>query len=253
MGLRLVQITHHLLLNPMMLTTLNLHGKKYYYLLLHDQLGLAHWSLQQTELTRQLEHIASSQFWLHPASNTLCKIVPDKYPRWTLGWLCRDLLNKRLIGHIDAFRELQSNRRLHKAGLRVVPCKAAGIALNPLNPRASFLAVRYLTDHHSGEDYFQRSDEAGRLSLLHRLAQDIDHLARHGYYHRDLHLGNMMISPCGHIVWIDTHVRRLPSNLERRRQVILSSLEPGKLFGQFYRDYLLVQLRSLANAPQSLP
>ncbi|WP_279476459.1 hypothetical protein [Aeromonas veronii] len=64
----------------MMLTTLNLHGKKYYYLLLHDQLGLAHWSLQQTELTRQLEHIASSQFWLHPASNTLCKIVPDKYP-----------------------------------------------------------------------------------------------------------------------------------------------------------------------------
>lgn len=97
----------------MMLTTLNLHGKKYYYLLLHDQLGLAHWSLQQTELTRQLEHIASSQFWLHPASNTLCKIVPDKYPRWTLGWLCRDLLNKRLIGHIDAFRELQSNRRLH--------------------------------------------------------------------------------------------------------------------------------------------
>ncbi|MFM5626474.1 hypothetical protein ACET8H_20290, partial [Aeromonas veronii] len=60
---------------PMMLTTLNLHGKKYYYLLLHDQLGLAHWSLQQTELTRQLEHIASSQFWLHPASNTLCKIM----------------------------------------------------------------------------------------------------------------------------------------------------------------------------------
>ncbi|HHQ4554774.1 lipopolysaccharide kinase InaA family protein [Aeromonas allosaccharophila] len=234
----------------MTLTTLDLHGKKRYYLLLHDELGLDHWALQQSELTRRLESIASSQFWLHPASNSLCKIVPDKYPRWSLGWWRRDLLGKRLVGHIDALREWQSNRRLRKAGLQVVPCKAAGIALNPLNPHASFLAVHYLAEHCSGEHYFKQAGENDRLALLHRLAQDLYHLAKHGYYHRDLHLGNLMLSPAGNIVWIDTHVRRLPSNLERLRQTFLDSLEPKKLFGQFYRDYLLAQLRRLAGLPQ---
>lgn len=234
----------------MKLTKLDLHGKKHYYLLLHDQLELDHWSLQQTDQTRRLERIASSQFWLHPASNSLCKIVPDKYPRWTLGWWCRDQLSKRLVGHIDALREWQSNRRLRKAGLQTVQCKAAGIALNPLNPHASFLAVHYLAEHSSGEHYFEQADEAARLALLQRLARDIYQLARHGYYHRDLHLGNLMLSPSGHIVWIDTHVRRLPGNRERLRKTILASLEPGKLFGQCYRDYLLTQLRRLAGLPQ---
>lgn len=233
----------------MILTTLDLYGKEHYYLLFHNQAGLAHWSLKRIQTTRILERIASSQFWFHPASNSLCKIVPDKYPRWTFGWWCRDLLSKRLIGHIDALREWRSNQHLRKAGLRVVSCKAAGLALNPLNPYASFLAVSYLTDHHSGQHYFLRADEVGRLSLLHLLAQDIYQLATHGYYHRDLHLGNLMVSPCGHIVWIDTHVRRLPNNLERRHQVLASSLEPDKLFGQFYRDYLLAQIRRIGNSP----
>ncbi|MGL5040979.1 MAG: lipopolysaccharide kinase InaA family protein [Aeromonas sp.] len=233
----------------MKLTTLDLHGKKYYYLLLHHPLELAHWSLQQNELTQQLERIASSQFWLHAPSHTLCKIVPDKYPRWSSRWWGRDQFNKRLMGQIDALREWRSSRCLQQAGLRVVPCQAAGIALNPLNPYASFLAVSYLSDHHSGEHYFEHANEAERLSLLAQVAKDIYQLAAHGYYHRDLHLGNLMIDPCGQIVWIDTHVRRLPRDIERQQQVIATSLDPSKLFGQRYRDYLLAQVCQQAGSP----
>ena len=39
--------------------------------------------------------------------------------------------------------------------------RTAGIALNPLNPHASFLAVHYLAEHSSGERYFEQAAEAG--------------------------------------------------------------------------------------------
>ncbi|MFG0833781.1 lipopolysaccharide kinase InaA family protein [Aeromonas bivalvium] len=235
----------------MTLTTLNFNGRKHYYLMINDDLHLPSWILDKTSHTRQCERQGSSLFWHHSPSNSLCKLVPDKYPRWTLRWFCRDLLGKRLIGHIDALREWRSNRLLRQAELKVVPCTAAGLALNPLNPLGSFLAVTYLQDHQSGETYFQHADEAGRLALLRQMARDIFRLARRGYYHRDLHLGNLMQAPSGTIVWIDTHVRRLPLLRAQRRQALIASLEPGKLFGQAYRDYLLSQLEQLDRAHQA--
>lgn len=232
----------------MKLTSLNFNGQKYYYLLTNDRLKLNRWTLKQDHHTRQMEQKGSSLFWRHKASNSLCKLVTDKYPRWSLGWLCRDLLSKRLVGHVDAFREWRSNRLIHRAGLNVVPCKAAGLALNPLNPMGSFLAMQYLQDHQSCEDYFKIADETSRFALLRLVAKDIFLLAKLGYYHRDLHLGNLMLAPSGAIVWIDTHVRRLPWQQSHRKQALISSLEPGKLFGQGYRDYLLSQLERLVHA-----
>ncbi|MGY3857573.1 lipopolysaccharide kinase InaA family protein [Aeromonas intestinalis] len=232
----------------MTLTSLNFNGQNHYYLLVNDDLHLDSWTLKQSPQTRQFEAQGSSLFWHHNASNSLCKLVADKYPRWTLRWFCRDLLSKRMVGHIDAFREWRSNRLIRQAGLNVVPCKAAGLALNPLNPLGSFLAVQYLQDHQSCEAYFQRADEANRLALLRQMANDIFQLAKQGYYHRDLHLGNLMQAPSGAIVWIDTHVRRLPLLQSQRRQTLIASLEPGKLFGQGYRDYLLAQLERLVLA-----
>lgn len=232
----------------MTLTSLSFNGRKHYYLLVNDDLKLPNWTLAQTSQTRRFEEQGSSLFWHHPSSSSLCKLVTDKYPRWTLRWFCRDLLSKRLIGHIDALREYRSNRLIRQAGLNAVPCKAAGLALNPLNPLASFLAVQYLQDHQSGETYFRQADETGRLALLRQMAKDIFQLAKQGYYHRDLHLGNLMQAPSGAIVWIDTHVRRLPLLRVHRRQTLIASLEPGKLFGQGYRDYLLAQLERLVHA-----
>ncbi|MGY6039559.1 lipopolysaccharide kinase InaA family protein [Aeromonas sp. AE23HZ002T15] len=229
----------------MTLTSLHFNGRKHYYLLVNDDLKLPTWTLAQTSQTRRFEEQGSSLFWHHDSSNSLCKLVADKYPRWTLRWLCRDQLSKRLVGHIDAFREWRSNRLIRQAGLNVVPCKAAGLALNPLNPLGSFLAVQYLQDHQACDAYFQRADEASRLALLRQLARDIFQLAKQGYYHRDLHLGNLMQAPSGALVWIDTHVRRLPLLQSQRRQTLIASLEPGKLFGQGYRDYLLAQLERL--------
>ncbi|MGY3942329.1 lipopolysaccharide kinase InaA family protein [Aeromonas tecta] len=232
----------------MTLTSLSFNGQKHYYLLVNDDLKLPIWTLAQTSQTRRLEQQASSLFWHHPASSSLCKLVTDKYPRWSLRWFCRDLLGKRLIGHIDAFREYRSNRLIRQAGLNVVPCKAAGLALNPLNPLASFLAVQYLQDHQSGEAYFRQADEAGRLALLRALARDVLALARQGYHHRDLHLGNLMLAPSGAIVWIDTHVRRLPLLQTQRKQALIASLESHKLFGLRYHYYLLSQLALLHHA-----
>lgn len=237
----------------MKLTHLDFNGRRHCYLLVNDHLQLSRWTLRQDHHTRQLEQKGSSLFWRHQASNSLCKLVADKYPRWSFGWFCRDLLSKRLIGHVDAFREWRSNRQLHRAGLNVVPCKAAGLALNPLNPLGSFLAVQYLQDHQSCEDYFRLADEASRLALLRLMARDIYLLARLGYYHRDLHLGNLMLAPSGAIVWIDTHVRRLPLRPSHRMQALIASLDPGKLFGQRYHYYLLSRLTQLVKAARREP
>ena len=71
-------------------------------------------------------------------------------------------------------------------------------------------------------------------------------LASHGYCHRDLHFGNLMIDPMGEIIWIDTHVRRLPFGVKARQQCLAATLKPGKLHGETYRNYLLQQLARLA-------
>ncbi|MFM4941991.1 hypothetical protein ACEUC3_01915 [Aeromonas bivalvium] len=46
-------------------------------------------------------------------------------------------------------------------------------------------------------------------------------------------------------------MRRLPLLRAQRRQALIASLEPGKLFGQAYRDYLLGQLEQLDRAHQA--
>ena len=195
--------------------------------------------LVQDEAMQRLEAIGSSHFYLERDTQTLFKLVRDKYDarHRFAKWLSRDILDKRLLGGGDAFKEWRSNRILRRAGLQTVECRGLGVAVNILNPLGSLYAMPYLSGIESGEAHFRRLDEPQRLTFIERLCDDVIVLARHGYYHRDLHYGNVMVSQAGEPIWIDTHIRRLPHGEGKRRQRLVDMLSPSKLQGARYRDH----------------
>ncbi|RXE48222.1 hypothetical protein [Chromohalobacter israelensis] len=196
-------------------------------------------ALQQPETTRHMEAVGSSRFYLEPRSNTLFKLIADKFTakRQPLNWWLRDILEKRLLGGFDALKEWRSNRLIRRAGLKAVACRGVGLAINPLNPLGSLLAMEYLASGESGETHFLRLDETARLAFIRRLCDDAAVLIHHGYCHRDFHYGNVWVDAKGDIVWIDTHVKRLPRRADRRRQTIDAMLSPSKLKGDRYRRF----------------
>ncbi|WP_277811532.1 hypothetical protein [Chromohalobacter canadensis] len=205
-------------------------------------------TLSQPGTTRQMEAVGSSRFFLDAASNTLFKLVADKYTvrRHPIKWWIRDILEKRLLGGFDALKEWRANACIRRAGLRAIECRGVGVALNPFNPLGSLLAMEHLGRGESGADYFRRQEEEARLAFLQRVCDDAVALIRHGYYHRDFHYGNLLLDDAGEIVWIDTHVKRLPQDARQRRQTIVAMLSPTKLQGERYRAfaeaYLIRQL-----------
>ncbi|MDV6320066.1 hypothetical protein [Chromohalobacter sp. HP20-39] len=208
----------------------------------------SHIALQQPETTQDMEAVGSSRFFLDTASNTLFKLVADKHAvhREPFRWWIRDILEKRLLGGFDGLKEWQSNARIRQAGLRAIECRGVGVALNPFNPLGSLLAMEHLDEGESGADYFRRESEEARLAFLQSMCDDAVALIHHGYYHRDFHYGNLLLDDAGEIVWIDTHVKRLPQDAHQRRQTIIAMLSPTKLQGERYRAfaeaYLIRQL-----------
>lgn len=151
-------------------------------------------TLSQPGTTRQMEAVGSSRFFLDAASNTLFKLVADKYTvqRHPIKWWIRDILEKRLLGGFDALKEWRANACIRRAGLRAIECRGVGVALNPFNPLGSLLAMEHLGRGESGADYFRRQEEEARLAFLQRVCDDAVALIRHGYYHRDFHYGNLL-------------------------------------------------------------
>lgn len=59
-------------------------------------------------------------------------------------------------------------------------------------------------------------------------------LAKSGYYHLDLHFNNILIDKRGQMIWIDTHIKRLPQKAAARRYVLDEMIDPIKLEGAQY-------------------
>lgn len=219
---------------------------KWHWYLLHDRHQLARClHLEHPDAMKPLEDVGSSRFYLDTQKALLFKIVADKYDwrRRPMKWLLRDLLEKRLSGRFAGYREYSSNRIIRRAGLKAVECHAYGVAINPFNAFGSVYVMDYRQDAVSGEPFFLAQEESGRLTFLKRMCDEALQLIEHGYAHRDFHYGNVMVDGGGELIWIDTHVRKLPASPARRRACVEAMLSPTKLKGERYRqwalDYLL--------------
>ncbi|UYF99847.1 hypothetical protein [Halomonas sp. GD1P12] len=178
-----------------------------------------------------LDDKSSSRFFLQEKTDTLFKLVHDKYsPRedfWR--WLGRDIISKRLTGSYDAHKEYQSRRILKKLGQRTVNVRCYGVALNFLNPLGSLYAMEHMSRCQAGSDYYATLDDTSRARFIDTLASQVAALAEAGYYHRDLHLDNLMVDESTQLIWIDTHVKALPSSREKRQALFDNMLTNSRI------------------------
>ncbi|MDI5920879.1 lipopolysaccharide kinase InaA family protein [Halomonas sp. LR5S13] len=209
-------------------------------------------SLASTTTTAAFEAVGSSHFFLSADRQILAKVVPDKFLKREapLKWLLRDYLEKRWLAQSDARKEFLNLRILRRAGLRTPHCHGWGISLNPGNRNASLLLMEHMQAARPGGEVFDALDEDGRQAFLERFCREVMQLARAGYVHRDLHYNNLLIDQHENIVWIDAHLRRLPTKGADQWPALKKSLTVNKLRGEAYRAEAEDQLNALWHQPQ---
>lgn len=204
------------------------------YLVVHPNGLPDRLALSSTTTTQAFEAVGSSRFYVSQNRRILAKVVPDKFNKREapFKWLLRDYLEKRWLGQSDARKEYLSLQVLRRAGLATPRCHGWGISLNPGNRNGSLLLMEHMQTARPGGEVFEELDEPGRLAFLERLCRDVARLARAGYVHRDLHYNNLLLDEHGGILWIDAHVRRLPTKSADQWPALQRSLTVNKLRGK---------------------
>lgn len=231
----------------MKLLNMPFNGQSRCYLVFHSHRLPDTLQLTSTTTTETFESVASSRFFLSQDAHILAKVVPDKFDkrRMPLKWLGRDYLEKRWLLQTDAHKELRCGRILQKLGLKTPFYHGWGLSLNPANRNASLLLMEHITNAQLGSEAFTAMSEQDRLSFLTKLCDEIAHIARNGYALRDLHYNNLLVSDNGALIWLDTHLRRLPRNQQARWLMVKNSLTAAKLTGEEYRQYAEQRLNAL--------
>ncbi|TLF47258.1 hypothetical protein FEI13_16420 [Halomonas urmiana] len=208
------------------------------YLVVHPDGLPDRLALSSTTTTQAFEAVGSSRFYVSQDRRILAKVVPDKFARRQapFKWLLRDYLEKRWLAQSDARKEYLSLQVLRRAGLATPRCHGWGVSLNPGNRNGSLLLMEHLQNARPGGEVFDALDEPGRLRFLERFCQEVARLARAGYVHRDLHYNNLLIDEHDEILWIDAHVRRLPTKSADQWPALKRSLTVNKLRGEAYRN-----------------
>lgn len=208
------------------------------YLVFHANGLPARLTLANTSTTQAFEAVGSSRFYVSSDQQILAKVVPDKFERRRrpLKWLLHDYLEKRCLGQCDAHKEFNSLQVLRRAGLTTPRCHGWGLSLNPVNRNASLLLMEYVREARPGGEVFDALDEPGRCDFLERLCQEVARLAHAGYVHRDLHYNNLLVDDDGRLIWIDAHVRKLPTKRADQWPALQRSLMASKLRGEVYRQ-----------------
>ncbi|WP_447554641.1 hypothetical protein [Vreelandella sp. EE22] len=214
-----------------------------WYLVHRDQAAPS-LSLEGLEPLPELDRQSSSHFYFQAQTSTLFKLVRDKYsPKedfWR--WLGRDIISKRLTGSYDAYKEFTSRRILERLGQNTVAVRCYGVALNFLNPLGSLYAMERVDNCVTGNIHFEGLDEAHRSAFIDTLSAQVIELAKAGYYHRDLHLDNLLVDDQKRLIWIDTHVKALPSSAKKRRRLLDNMLTNSRINGEAYRTQLRARL-----------
>ncbi|MDT8878295.1 lipopolysaccharide kinase InaA family protein [Halomonas saccharevitans] len=204
-------------------------------------------SLVSTATTQAFEAVGSSRFYVSQDRRILAKVVPDKFARRQapFKWLLRDYLEKRCLGQSDARKEYLSLQVLRRAGLATPQCHGWGISLDPGNRNGSLLLMEHVQNARPGGEVFDELDEPGRLVFLEVFCQEVARLAHAGYVHRDLHYNNLLVDADGSLIWIDAHVRQLPTKRADQWPALKRSLTVNKLRGEDNRDHVEQRLETL--------
>jgi serine/threonine protein kinase len=231
----------------MKLLNLPFDGKPHRYLVFHPRRLPDGLQLARTTTTEAFESVASSRFFLSRDGKILAKVVPDKFDKRQapLKWLGRDYLEKRWLLQSDARKEFRSGRTLQRLGLSTPLYHGWGVSLNPANRNASLLLMEHISDAQLGGEVFKAMSEQDRRGILDRLCDQVAHIARNGYAARDLHYNNLLVADSGTLIWLDTHLRRLPHRRQARWAMIKNSLTAAKLGGETYRQHAEQRLRAL--------
>ncbi|WP_156816471.1 RIO1 family regulatory kinase/ATPase [Oceanimonas smirnovii] len=197
--------------------------------------------------TENFELLGSSTFFISENEKVIGKVKPDKYNIKTnlLKWFFHDFVEKRIFFQTDAIKEYRSLNIIKKAGLKTPECYGFGVSFNPLNKNGSLLLVEFLKNIRVGGEVFDELNETSRLKFLDKFSEEVAILIKLGYVHRDLHYNNILVDCDNNIIWIDAHVKKLPSNNKKRASAILKSFDVEKLRGEKYRSY--VELNVLKN------
>ena len=183
-------------------------GKNYYY---YTNMRSDDIQLYKTKETDTANQKGSSEFFFEGQRNILAKIKNDKYPASILSvkWLAR-IFHERILWQADSIKEFQGSKIFKRAGLCVAKSYGYAIALNPYNKHSSIFFLEYIPSATRGIDYFNQAESDEKLHFIDRFCQDISNLAKINFYSRDAHFGNILITKENDVIWVDTHVYRLP-------------------------------------------
>ena len=104
----------------------------------------------------------------------------------------------------QAKREALSARSLAELGIRTPRIHGYGFNLSPVGPYESVLLMEHIQNFGTLRDVLERNPAPSvRKILLESLKYDLESMVKAHMYHKDAHLGNILVTPTHDLVWID--------------------------------------------------
>jgi len=131
---------------------------------------------------------------------------------------------QRLKDHLRKFfrsqakREALSSRHLTKLGISAPEIYGYGVNLSPIGTYESILLMEYIPNLGTLQEILQSDlDSSVRRNLLEQLKEQLQCMIDAGVYHKDAHLGNILVTYDYRLVWIDNDLSPIKGAREHHR------------------------------------
>lgn len=148
-----------------------------------------------------------------------------------------------LFINLDARREYKGYKLVNKLGLKTPQLYGWGVPVSRRGSMLSFILIGYELDSISGLDYFNMLNKNERFDFIKELAKQVAVLIKGGYFHRDLHLDNFLITSHHDILWIDIHLRRKSIFKSYHERQLMISMQGSSLGGYIYKEAFIDHLK----------
>ena len=172
-------------------------------------------------------------WWFHPTCDHAIYELLDKEPQIRQKYADLVYRENRILKRIQpqkrvdpyrkyfrsqAFRETQGSIKLKKLGLLAPKPLGYGVNLSPFGPYESVLLMEYIPNIGTLREVFREEpDPSVREILLKKLGRDLQRMVEARIYHKDAHLGNILVTPDHDLVWIDNDLAPIKGPDESKR------------------------------------